>query len=99
MSLLSLLNPSSYLFISCFTVSVFPSINTPEFSGKVMILIISSITSFKMNKVNSFPSLTTPCALIFLSKLSATDKVALVANLGKINLVNQTAKSNSAFFV
>ena len=36
-------NPPSCFFISCFTVSVTPSINTLESSSDFMILIISSI--------------------------------------------------------
>ena len=49
-----------FLFISCFTVSVTPSINTPESSSDLMILIISFISSFEMNKVNHFPALAAP---------------------------------------
>ena len=52
-------NPPSYFFISCFTVSVTPSINTSKFSSDFMILIISMQTN-KMNKVNLFPALTAP---------------------------------------
>ena len=52
-----------------------------------------------MNKVNPFRALTTPLPLIFLSNLSNTDEVALVANLGKTCLAKGTARSNNAFFV
>ena len=42
--------PRNYcFFISCFTVSVTPSINTPE-SSDFMILIMSFTSSFKINK-------------------------------------------------
>ena len=39
-------NMPSCSFISCFTVSVTPSTNTPESSNYFMILIISFISSF-----------------------------------------------------
>ena len=41
-------NPHTCFFISCFTVSVTPSIDTPESSNDFMILIISFISSFKI---------------------------------------------------
>ena len=50
-------------FISCFTVSVTASINTFESSSDFMTLIISS---FKISKVNPFPTLPAPFPLIFL---------------------------------
>ena len=50
-----------------------------------------------MSKVNPFLALTTPFWLIFLSSLSNTDKVALVANLGKIFIVKKTARSIFVF--
>ena len=50
-------------FISCFTVSVTPSFNTLE-SSDYMILIISFITSFKIN--NFFSCLTAPFRLIVI---------------------------------
>ena len=55
--------------ISCFTVSLTPSINTHESSNYFMILIISYISSFKINKVNPFPALTARFPFIFLSNL------------------------------
>ena len=44
--------PKSYLlfFISCFTVSVAPSINRPNFSSDFTTLITSSISSFEIKK-------------------------------------------------
>ena len=46
-----------------------------------------------MNKGNRLLALTVPLPLMFLSKLSNKDEVALVANLGKVSL----ARSISAF--
>ena len=76
-------NLPSFLFIFCFTVSVAPSNNRPDFSSDSTNLIISFICSFEMNKVNSFPALTVPRPLIFLSNLSGANEIALVTNLGK----------------
>ena len=45
-------NPPSCLFVSCFTVSLPSSFNKPEFSSDFMMLMLSSISSFKMTKVN-----------------------------------------------
>ena len=59
-------NPPSCLFISFFTVSLTPSINSPEFYGDFMILIISSISAFEVTQVVPFPALTTPQPRIFL---------------------------------
>ena len=47
-----------YYFLSCFTESLTPSINTSEFSSDFIILIISSISSNEMTKVIPFPVLT-----------------------------------------
>ena len=57
------------LFISCFPVSVTPSINTTKSSNDFISLIILFISSFEVNKVNYFPALTAPFLLILLSKL------------------------------
>ena len=62
-------NLSSHFFISNFTVSVAPSINRCDFSSDSTILIISSISSFEKNKVNSFSA---PHPLMFFSNLSNT---------------------------
>ena len=58
-------NPLSCFFISCFTISLAPSINRPDFSSDSTILIISYISSFEINKVNVLPALTDPCPAIF----------------------------------
>ena len=49
--------------ISCSTVSLAPSINTSEFSRDFTVLVMSSIPSFEMNKVNPFPALAASCSL------------------------------------
>ena len=46
----------------------------------------------------TFPALTAPCPLIFLSNLSNIDEGALFANLGKMSLIKGIARSISAFF-
>ena len=56
-------------FFSCFTVSVTPSINTPESSNVFIILIISLKSLFKISKVNNFPALTADFPLTFFSNL------------------------------
>ena len=58
-------NPPSYTFISCFTVSVTPSVNTPEASNDFMILIKSFKCSFEINKVKPLPAFTASFSLIF----------------------------------
>ena len=62
-------NSPPYFFISCFIASVTLSINTHESSNDFIILIISLISSFEINKVNPFLALTAPLPLIFLSIL------------------------------
>ena len=83
---------SSGFFYSCFTVSVAPSINRPESSSEFTVLMTSSISSFKMNKVGAFPTLTDYCTLIYLSNLSFTAKTAIVSNLGRTSLAKETAR-------
>ena len=56
---------SLVFFISYFTVSVNPSVNTLESSSGFMMLIISITSSFEINKVNPFPALTAPFLLIY----------------------------------
>ena len=71
------------VFHLSFTVSVTPSINATEFSNNFMVLIISFIYSFKINKVNPFPALTVPFSPTFLSNLYITFEVKLLTN-GKL---------------
>ena len=90
-------NPPSCFFISCFTFSLAPSINKPQFSSDSTILIISSKSSFNINKVSPPPALRGPYLLIFLSNLSNIDEVAFVAKLAKTFLSKGTATSISTF--
>ena len=79
-------NPPSYTFISCFTVSVTPSVNTPEASNDFMILIISFKCSFEINKAKPFPAFTTYFSLIFRSNLFIRFQIKLLTNRGKLSL-------------
>ena len=80
----------------CFTVSVTPSTNTLESSNDYIILIISFISSFEINKVNPFPVLTAPFPLIFLSSLIIAFEVKLLTNPGKLSLAKGIAMLNGA---
>ena len=86
------------LVFSCFTVSVIPSTNPPKYSNYIMILIISFISSFKINKVNHFISLTARFVLIFLSNLFSAFEANLLTNPGKLSLAKGRAIFVSAFF-
>ena len=63
-----------------------------------MILIISFILSFKINKVNPFPALTAPFPLIFISNLFIAFEVKLFTNPGKLSLAKGIKTFISAFF-
>ena len=90
-------NQSSCFLISCFTISVTPSANTPESSNDFIILIISFISSFEINKVNAFPAETSYFPLIFLSNLFIALEVKLLTNQGKLSLPKR--KSTFVSFV
>ena len=92
-------NPPSCFFISPFTVSVIPSINTSQYSNYFIAFLISSISSFKINKVKHFPSLTAPFPVIFLSNLNLKFKVKLLTNPGKFSLAKEIEIFVSAFFL
>ena len=62
-----------------------------------MILIISFIFSFEINKVNPFAALTTAFPLTFLSVLFIAFEAKLLINPGKSYLPKGTARSVSAF--
>ena len=70
----------------------------PEFSSDSTTLIISSISSIEMKKLNHFSALATTFPLIFLSNLFNTVDVALVASLCKTFLAKGKARSNNTFF-
>ena len=88
-------NPLTCIFIWSFTISVAPSINRPDFCNDSMILIILSIPSYEINKVNPLPALTTPSPLILFPSLSITFEVAY---LGKLFLAKGIARSVNVFF-
>ena len=89
---------NSFFFISCFTVSVTPSINTPEVSTDFMIAIISFISSFEINKINPFPTQTAPFPLIFLLIVFFLFETKLLTNPGKLSFAKGIAPFVSAFF-
>ena len=91
-------NMPSCSFISCFTVSVTPLINTPESSNYFMILIISFISSFEIDKVNPFTVLRAPFPLIFLSNLFVAFEVKLLPNSGKLSVAKGITTFVSALF-
>ena len=68
-------------FIPCFTILLTPSIKTPDLSNHFMILMISSISSFKVTKVVPYPALTTLHACIFfLDSPSISEADTMVTN-------------------
>ena len=82
-------NQHSCFFISVFNDSVIPSINTFEYPNDFMILIISFISSFKINETNPFPAHTAPFPSIFLSNFFIAFEAKLLANLGKLFLAKE----------
>ena len=91
-------NPPSCIFISSFTVSVTPLINTPKSSNDFMILIISFISSFKIKEVNPFHALTALFPLICFSNLFIAFEVKLLTNRRKLFFDKDKAMFVSAFF-
>ena len=63
-----------------------------------MILIVSFISSFEINRVNPFPTLTAPFPLIFLSNLFISFEVKLLTYPDKLSLAKGIAIFVSAFF-
>ena len=63
-----------------------------------MILIISFISSFQINKINPFPALTAPFSLVFLSNLFIALEVKLLTNTGKLSLAKGKRMFVNAFF-
>ena len=62
-----------------------------------MVLIISFISSFKINKVNPFSTLTFPFPLIFLSNLFIVFEARFVTNSGKVSLAKRISTFACAF--
>ena len=62
-----------------------------------MILIISFISSFKINKVNLFPALKAPFPLISLSNLFTALEAKLLTNSGKWSPAEGIARSVITF--
>ena len=58
-----------FLFLSCFTVSVTPSLYRPGSSNDFMILLISFIFSFEINRLIPFLALAVPFALFFFFQI------------------------------
>ena len=87
------------VFVSFFTVSDNPSINTSEFSNGFMILIISFISSFEINKVNPFSAQAALFPLIFFSNLFIAFEVKLLTNPSKLSLGKVIAKQEQYLFV
>ena len=63
-----------------------------------MILIISFLSSFEINKVYSFPALRAPSTLVFLSNLFIAFEAKLLTNPGKLSLAKGIASSVIIFF-
>ena len=63
-----------------------------------MILIISFISSFKINKLNLIPALIAPFSPIFLSSLFTAFEGKLLINPGKLSLEKEIATFVSTFF-
>ena len=81
----------AFFFISCSTVSVTPSMNTAESTNDFMILIISFISLFEINKVNPFPAPSAPFPLIFLLNLFIAFKAKLLTKPDKLSLAKGIA--------
>ena len=90
-------NPHFCFYISCFTALLTPSMNKPESSNDFMILIISFISSFEANKVNTFPALTA-FTFIFLSNLVITIEAKLLTSPGTLSLAKGRVIFVSVFF-
>ena len=62
-----------------------------------MILIMSFMFSFEINKVNTFHALTVLLPLVFLSNFFIAFKTKLLTNLSKLSLAEEIAIVVSAF--
>ena len=91
LKMLTTRNQLSVFFISWFTVSVTPSINSPESSNNFMIFKMSFISSLKMNKVNPFPAMIVHFPSIYLLNLFFAFEAKLLTNPGKLSLAKGIA--------
>ena len=91
LKMLTTRNQLSVFFISWFTVSVTPSINSPESSNNFMIFKMSFISSLKMNKVNPFPAMIVHFPFIYLLNLFFAFEAKLLTNPGKLSLAKGIA--------
>ena len=64
-----------------------------------MILMISFVSSFKINKVDPFPTLRAPFPLIFASNLFIAVEAKLLTYPGKLSLTKGIAIFVSTFFL
>ena len=64
-----------------------------------MILIISFISSFKINQLNHFPALTAPLPIIFLSNLFIAFEIKSLTNPDKFSLAKGIATFVCDFFL
>ena len=81
-----------------FTVSVTPSVKTPEPSYDFMDLMLSFISSFEINKVNRFPALADRFPLVFHSDLFIKFEVKLLTNPDELSITKGIAMFVIAFF-
>ena len=79
-----------------YTVSVTHIINIPKSFNDFMILIISFISSFEINKVYLTHALTAPFPLIVHSNFFTAFEAKLLSNPGKLSLAKGIARSVSA---
>ena len=90
-------------FFSCFTTSVTPSINTPKSSTDFTALIISLISSYEINKVNTFPAVAASFPLVLLSNLfiefETAFEVILLTNASNLSPANGIARAVTTFFI
>ena len=83
--------------MSYITVSVTPLINQISSSNDFMVLIISFISSFDMNKVNHFPAITGSFPLIFILNSFIEFKAKLLTSSSNLSLAKRIARSASIF--
>ena len=88
---------SLLVFYFMFYCSNNSSINTPESSNDFTVVIISFVSSFEMQNIKPFPTLTALFPLILLSNLFIVLEFKLITNPGKLSLAKRIATFPSAF--